>query len=501
MNKKIKTLATASLLGMVGVAAASCGGAGGAKEKFEISISARKFTSEKEMLNIWEKGYEATHPNVDVIVEGWGDEGTSEAYIMNHALDRSSMTNIIYTTDDTTAYIAQLKNLVDLRPYYEAEASTDYTNYYSTMLDTTSFYGEFRPTTSYTGAYEGEKSDDPQYGVYFAPREYNMPALLCNVTLFKEHFATEEEKANWNKESMLKLFKRLGESDEWNWNTFVKALQNIASFIYQKVDVEKDTTYFSYRSAFLNCSWEPTYTSFMKELGGDGLFKLNSRDEWEVNLQSSANTAVFDGILDDFAKGKNETKYINITANGAKEFGSRKIFCAVVSYPEVGNYYETFKRLNYELDAVPFPTEYVGAGCGGYAILTDKANGRGDGIQTIKSGESAKTVDLCWDFIKYTISKEGQNLAGKEGYIQPVLKELAETGDWLDSYEGKINQTAFCTGKELRLDSFTFASPKARSTMRDSVASFFAQLFSPDKKDYTDILNRTVNELNEGLAE
>lgn len=460
------------------------------KTKFEISISARSLVSEQNMLNLWKAEYEKTHPNTIVKVSGWGsNEGTSESYVLKNAQNRSYLTNICYTTDDSTANLAMQKNFVDLRPYFEADPETDYSKYYSSMLDTTSFYGEFRPTTHYTGSYVCEKSDESQYGLYFAPREYNMPAILCNVTLIKNELATEEEKNNWNKDSLKNVLKRVAggnESTEWNWTTFISALK----FISEKCDTLNSGGDLGYRACEMNIHWEPIYTTIMKELGGDGLFGIDSRGEVFCNLDSTANKAAYASIQSDF--DKTAYPYMIDKDEGNDNFANRNIFMTFVSYPEVGSYYEAFKKVNYELGAVNIPCEYVGAGCGGYAIFVDKAKE----VQKLESGETAKTVDLCWDFIKYIISKDGQNVAGKEGYIQPVLKELAETGDWLQSYDGKIDNIAFETGKELRLDTYCFAEPDMRNNLRTAVSQFFTYLVGSIGTD----LNKTIGNINDILA-
>ena len=488
--KKSKFIISVAFLALT---AGTLGACNKAKDKFEISISARHLTSEIAMLELWAKEYEAKHPNINVKVSDWGDtQGTSEGYISKNALNRDYLTNIIYTTDDTTANLAQKKNFVDLRPYFESDPETDYTNYYSTMLDLTSFFGEFRPTTSYTGAYECEKSNDAQYGMYFAPREYNMPGLICNVTLFKEHFATEEEKNNWNNGTLKQIFLRLGESEVWNWAAFVKALQNISDYCAANLNNGKDL---GFRGCELNHTWEPVYTTIIKELGSDGLFKMNDRYEVVQNLDSDANKSAYQAIIDAF--GRNNYKYAIDVDYANNNFAYRTVFCSMVSYPEVGNYFEAFKKVGHELGAINLPCEYVAAGCGGYGIITDKAQK----VQTISSGESAKTVDLCWDFIKYIISKEGQNIAGKEGYIQPVVKELADTGDWVEAYDGKIDHTAFATAKELRLDTYCFADPNKRNKLRESIGQvFFRDLFSPTNESYSGSLANTINEVNSILT-
>jgi len=491
-KKNIILLSAVSCLSLV--ALVSCGGGQTKKAKFEISISGPSNNAEKNMLNLWKQEYEKLNPKVTVKVDSWGsEEGSSQSYIMKHALNRDYLTNIVYTTDDTTAYLAELKNFVDLRKFYEADPETDYTKYYTNMLDLASFYGEFRPTESYTGSYQCEKSNDAQYGLYFAPREYNMPAIVVNETLVKKYLASADELNNWGKDSVKKVFLRIGESTEWNWNCFIKVLHHISDFLYQKLDVEKDTTFYGYRGIELLQTWEPIYTSIMKEHGGDGLFATDERGETAVNMNSTKNRGAYDKIVNDF--GKSDKKYMIDTDYKTINFSTGNIFMVCASFPEVGNYYETFKKIGSEIAFLPIPCEYVGAGCGGYGILVDKANV----VQTLTTGETAKTGELCWDFIKFILSKNGQNICGKEGYIQPVLKELSTTGDWLKSYDENLDHSAFCHGKELKLDTFTFAQPRLREGLRTEVSSFFRVLFENNTKSYEAILSETIDSINNVL--
>ncbi len=463
---KIKNLLLISAASLMAIGLASCGGGNVKTDKFTISISARSSAVEQGMLKIWKKAYEEKHPEVEIKIDGWGSVETSQAYVQRYALNRSALTNIIYTTDDTTALLAQKENFVDLRKYYEADPETDYTKYYATMLDTTSFNGKFKPTTSYTGSYECDKDDSVEYGMYFAPREYNMPGLILNVDRFNEYGIPVPDK------------------NDWNWNKFIELLHTIDAITVQKINDKSGdwNKYNTYRGIEFNQTWEPVYTSFMKELGGDGLFAFDDDYEASCNLLSPANVQAFKTIAQQF--GNNNYKYAIDRDYSSKDFVSGNVFMAAVSYPEVGNYNQSIKNIAF----LPFPTEYVSAGCGGYGILTDKE----DEVQTNKDGEKRKTVDLCWDFIKFIISEEGQNIAGKEGYIQPVIKELAETGDWNQSFGGDtVDHSAFYTGKELPLDTFTFATPDKRNPLRNDMSTLFNKIFAVDVKeaDVESILN------------
>lgn len=451
---------------------ASCGGNNGPKDKYQISISARSSFAEQDMLKIWKKAYEEKHPQVEIIIDGWGSsDGTSQQYIQKNALNRANLTNIIYTTDDTTALLAQKNNFVDLRPYYEADPETDYTKYYESMLHTTAFNGEFRPTTNYTGEYAGEKSNDKEYGVYFAPREYNMPGLILNKKCFQEYGIAIPDK------------------ETWCWDKFVELLTTIDT--KTKELAQTNNVYKLYRGIELNHTWEPVYTSILKELGGNGLFKFDDEYEASSNIDSPENIAAFKKIISAFGNGARQ--YTLDRDASAKNFINNMTFMAAVSYPEVGNFNEVIK----DFEFLPFPTEYVSAGCGGYGILTDKVKE----VQKLKTGETAKTVDLCWDFIKFIISEEGQNLCGKKGYIQPVLKSLEKTGDWVTSYNENLDHSAFAHGKELRLDTFTFATPDKRNNLRNDIVVLMQSIFAENttEADITAALTKANTDINKHL--
>ena len=162
--------------------------------KFNISISAPSDPSEQLMLKTWKAGFEALHPDTNIIIQNWGSTTTIEDYARINLMKVDKLSDIAYATDDTVATFASRNNLVDLRKYYESSSETDYSNFYESMLNTTSYAGDFRPTTSYQGNFirtneEGESldnADNPEYGIYFAPREYNMPAIICNKDKFDE---------------------------------------------------------------------------------------------------------------------------------------------------------------------------------------------------------------------------------------------------------------------------------------------------------------------------
>ena len=94
-------------------------------------------------------------------------------------------------------------------------------------------------------------------------------------------------------------------------------------------------------------------TTIMKDLGSDGIFTMDDHAETHFNLNSEANKQVLSKIINDFGKNSGK-KYMVDTDEANENFSYRTVFSVVISYPEVGNYYEAFKKVNYEVDALMF---------------------------------------------------------------------------------------------------------------------------------------------------
>ena len=476
---KKHVLAGALLLGSTIGLLSGCGGNNKWVDgKYNISISARSDAAEQEMLNIWKKAYEAKNPNVNVIIEKWGGHENAEEYVRAYSMMRDKLTNMTYVTDDYVSVLATKHNFVDLRPYFEADlAETDYSFFYESMLNTTSYSGDFRPTTNYKGDFvrhdaDGnvlENDNDREYGVYFSPREYNMPAIVCN------------------KDAFAKIGIEIPSKENWDFDAFVNLLQRISNKINELIASGNNWAN-QYRGIELNQTWEPIYTTLMKHFDSDGLFIKNSKGETVSNLGSEKNREIYKKLIEAFGQN-NFNKAVDQDFTGVN-FLAGNILMATASYPEVGNFIKSSTSKN--ISFLPFPTDYVGAGCGGYGILTDKA----EEVQTV-NGVSKKTVDLCWDFIKFTISEEGQNVAGKDGYIQPFRKSLATTGEWLNSIDPSLDHSAFACKKELSLNVYNFAEPVDRQTLRTGINKLFTEIFRPEAS--VGQINGYINTANEEI--
>lgn len=485
-------------------------------DKYKITVACQTEMGEEEVLKVLKKAYEAKNPDVEVEIKTFSGEGFEE-YMGRIAADQSSSPNIIWTADTYHSYWNEY--FVDLRPYYEASAETDYSLYYETMLDAASKNGVFKPTKNYTnplGAFDREKdansdgkehySEHSDYGLFYAPRDYNKPAVLCNTALFAELDESYEKvyKETNGVEEMPTDYKsataRLQEIvDGTDWDDFYD-LPAFARFIADKMvyinsNASKgDNTgrKWQQRAVFeMFLEWEPTYTTVMDALGVE---LLNA----DGTLNIEANEAVFQTLHDSIfpVGGEYEedlAKYIN---SNDVTFASGNLFMIVCSRPVVLGYGNTLKGYYGEtsLQSIPFPVENIAAGNSGYAI---SSIWEGKGMTV--NGVYKSYTDLSWDFIKFIITEEGQEAAGATGLNIPVLKSLYEDGEWRKVEAlGDMNHEAWVAGNELKQDTYNIFKADVRNKFRGTVATFFTNLIKSNYNNgsLADLIDATVKAYN-----
>ena len=133
--------------------------------------------------------------------------------------------------------------------------------------------------------------------------------------------------------------------------------------------------------------------------------------------------------------------------------------------------YTAYMQRKGTVDFLPFPAKAIGAGCSGYAITKEKANA----TQTV--GNVTKTnKELCWEFIKYIITEEGQEVAGAFGTSVPILKSLEKEGAWKEAMGTDKNHDAWLAGEELRLTTYNRYATDIRTSLRANVGAIFSDL-------------------------
>lgn len=439
--KKILAMAFAVILAC-GIFAGCGGNADNSNKtddsKFNITVAISNSESEVELFKIWKKAYEEKHSDVNIVYETFAEGDTpTETFIANKRSSRLSLPMMTWVSDTEAAYLATEANFVDLRKFYEADSSTDYTNYYSSMLNLASYTNEFKPTTAYSGSYSSDKSDDESYGIWFAPRDYNKVTIAINKAIFTELGVAVP-----------------ADDDTWNWEKLAFTVQTLAEKI-----VKGGANTSRLRAIRLTLFWEPVYSTILTELEGNCVVG-ETGGKVTSTLDSAENVAVYKKLYNDIIK---RDKAIDTDDNFSKNLTAM----TVISRPKILDYVNKVE----ELDFLSFPAKKIGAGCSGYAIIADDA----EKTQTI-GGVTKTNEELCWDFIKFIISEEGQNLGGKSGGIQPVLKSLETNGEWTKAIDANLNHAAFAAGDELELNWYSQVTARNRTAVKTTVRDFFVQL-------------------------
>ena len=422
--------------------------------KYNITIACQQEEGEIEVLQTLEAAYEAKNPNVNIIVKDFGGGGLDD-YMSNNGRV-NTLADIVWVPDDLFAPWAEKGGFfLDLREMYEASEETAYSNYYESMLHSASYSGEYKPLS---------ESADAKYGLYFAPRDYNKIGIAYNTALF----------ARFGIEAPTDF-----SSEAWNMQTFITFLQNAAA----KIEASGGANALTYRVISFFLQWEPVYTSVFNALGSDGLIK----EDGTLNLKSDKNREIMRYLYDElFAKE---------TIIGTEmDFKKGYTLMATCVRPVA---YTAYQQRQGTIDFLPFPTEAIGAGCSGYAITKAKANQ----TQTV-NGVTKTNKELCWDFIKYVITEEGQEVAGAFGTSIPILKSLKENGAWKTAMPNAKNHSAWLAGEELRLTTYNRYDTQIRTALRANVGAIFSDLqnkASGAASKFENTLTLQTNEFNNRL--
>lgn len=527
--RSIKKILVALILAMTMVLSSSCGEEEDVSlDKYRITVACQTEMGEEEVLKRLKAAYEAKNPNVEIAIKTFQGEGF-EQYMQGIAADQESSPHIIWTAD--TVHGRWDQYFTDLRPYYEASPETDYSLYYETMLDAASTNGVFKPTKNYTnplGAFDHEldaNSDGlenyknhSEHGLFYAPRDYNKPAILCNNYLFKDldevyevtykqvNSVTEMPDDYMSTYDTLKAIVN-GEA-QWesmdDLYTFVRFVADRVVYYINNAADPRDANKWKNRAVInMFFEWEPTYTTILNEwgvelIGEDG--SLNLADYKEKFEEYHDNFFPTTTSTDETEKRYYEllANAMSTISNGSLDFSAGAIFMTVCSRPVVLGYNNTLTTIYGEecLDAIAFPVESIAAGNSGYAI-SNIWEGKGMTVD----GTYKSYADISWDFIKFIISEEGQEVAGATGLNIPVLKKLYDT----ESNGGKVpawrsveslstmNHDAWVAGEELSQSTFNLFNAKSRKGFREIVSSFFIDL---QKSNYNyESLNQLISEV------
>lgn len=425
------------------------------KGKYNITVACQQEEGEIEVLQKLAEEYEKTHTDVNIIIKDFGG-GNLDDYMTNNGRVKT-LADIVWVPDDMFAPWAEKGGFfLDLREFYESSEETAYSNYYESMLHAASYTGEYKPLS---------ESTDAKYGLYYAPRDYNKIGIAYNTQLFQQ-FGIEVP-TDFSHEA-------------WNMETFIDFLQGVARKIHEK----GESYALTYRAISFFLQWEPVYTTVFKEMGGDSIVK----EDGTLNLDSENNQQLMRRLYDEL--------FSNETILGTEmDFKKGYTLMATCVRPVA---YTAYAQRKGTIDFLPFPAKAIGAGCSGYAITKEKANE----TQTV-NGVTKTNKELCWDFIKYIITEEGQQVAGAFGTSVPVLKSLEASGQWTKAMGEDKNHAAWLAGEELRLTTYNRYATDIRTSLRANVSAIFSALqnkASGSENNFLNTLTLQTSEFNKKVG-
>lgn len=348
---------------------------------------------------------------------------------IDKAYNAGTLCDVMYVTDEYASVWSENGVFEDLTPYFSND------NFDFSLYDDAAF----------------ESAKAWQNKIAYAPRSYDQFVVYLNLDFFAEYNVDIPSAENW---TWTKLFEVC---DELRQKIVAKYGSGNADY-YRPIDCE--------------ITWQPLYYSMIKAFGG-----------YIIDLQTNSvglnQTAAINAIkkLNEMA----DKKYCPNPGSGSNYFPNGRSAMYIMTRASCAN---LTKNDITNVAFLPFP-EYDSAFTGvdeGKAFLPYGSTG-----YAITS--TSKKKDVAYEFIKFTLSEEGQSLMGNNGSIVPVLKSLQNNpnASWcnkIDCLKG-VDQTAF-----------VFSSSLANNYV--PLFSCFGRGFNPPAKERTlyDSLKQSLLSMN-----
>ncbi len=272
-------------------------------------------------------------------------------------------------------------------------------------------------------------------GIWFIPRDYNEIVTFVNEDMLRAAQIAIPSPEEFTEDLFYEICGQLRE-----------AMDN---------DVDRSAGLYSANYPLqLGAAWDPIAKAILASYGGydygpQGELGLEER---EAKL---AYRRIGEYVMRDYAliPSGSETDYFP-AKKCAFTFGIRP-------------YLPNFVQLGFSVNVLPFPFEKTTAGCSGYGICS-----------------VSKVKDEAWEFIKYIISEEGQNIFGESGMGIPSIESQWETTNWKQYYrteEEGFNHSVFTTegdeeGRVLDVNSINVYDPSKHLTILQNTCAIFGTL-------------------------
>lgn len=447
--------------------------------KVVIEVGVLGSTTEQEIFRKYKNGFQEKYPNVVVQLEAIpGDYATG----MNNYVQNSTFPDVVFAPGDQHAAYSSRGHFVDLRAYDEADDTFSFDDIYPELIETTHY-------------------DSTDEGIWFMPRDYNKVVTFVNKTMlalvpgengqmYAGYGSFEALKEAWDLETFYEVCAAVTKKVAENAAdpSSVPQEEKLAGLIRGTVAV--DARY----------NWYPAYEPILRHYGGSmiSLDKAGEGEEPDYNAMLSVDSDETMQAYRSFYENLAKPGYVKQTlaSSGAAAFPNSQAamwFTTRPSWGEVNSANATF-----EVDFLPFPFDYVGVGCTGYAITT-LAETRVSEYAETKEGTNEKmtNADYGWLFLKYIASEDGQNAIGETGMGVPSLMSMKDKGTWLEYGSADINHEAFVLDVEGQQtmavnDIYSFPAT-AQKTVSDNCISIMTYVVKDSfwPADLTLPINRT----------
>ncbi len=400
----------------------SDGGSAAAK-KVVIKVGVLNTTTEMDIFSKYKRGFETKYPNISLQLDPIpGDYSTG----MNNYVNNDSFPDVVFTTGDQHGAYSSQGHFLDLCAYDEADDSFSFDLIYPELVETTHY----------------STSDE---GVWFMPRDYNKVITFVNKTMlalvpgengkmFAGYETFENLKANWNLDTFYEVCQAITDKVAENAANpgDVSQEEKLAGLIKNTYAV--DARY----------NWAPSYSAILKHYGGAMIdtTKLNGADTdyaEVLSVDAKSTMEAYRSFYENLAK----PGYVkpSLTQSGVSLFPNSQAAFWFTTRPSWGDVISN--NATFDVDFLPFPYDYTGVGCSGYAITKLAASRYSENAETDADGQKLSNADYGWIFLKYIASEEGQNEFGSIGMGVPSLISLKDKGTWMEYGSAELNHEAF----------------------------------------------------------
>ena len=447
--------------------------------KVVIEVGVLGSTTEQEIFRKYKNGFQEKYPNVIVQLEAIpGDYATG----MNNYVQNSSFPDVVFAPGDQHAAYSSNGYFVDLRTYDEADDTFSFDDIYPELIETTHY-------------------DSTDEGIWFMPRDYNKVVTFVNKTMlalvpgengqmYAGYGSFEALKEAWDLETFYEVCEAVTRKVEENAanSSNIPQEERLAGLI--RGTVALDARY----------NWYPAYEPILRHYGGSmiSLDKAGDGETPDYNAMLSVDSDETMQAYRSFYENLAKPGYVKQTlaSSGAAAFPNSQAAMWITTRPSWGEVNSA--NATFEVDFLPFPFDYVGVGCTGYAITT-LAETRVSEYAETKEGTNEKmtNADYGWLFLKYIASEDGQNAIGETGMGVPSLMSMRDKGTWLEYGSADINHEAFVLDVEGQQtmavnDIYSFPAT-AQKTVSDNCISIMTYVVKDSfwPADLTLPINRT----------